>query len=179
MRKFIIAIAAGASALAVATPAAAQYYQGNPGYGYNGYNGYNNGNGYGYGRANYGQVRSLQVRVNNLQRQIDRLAQRRAITRDEYNGLQRDARQLERRLIVNSRNGLSGREYAEVQNRIQWLERRISNEVRDGNRWGRNTGYNGYNDGRNWSDRDRDGRNDRYEDDRGRDHDGRRDRDDE
>jgi len=150
MRKFIIAIAAGASALAVATPAAAQYYQGNPGYGYNN----------GYAQANYGQVRSLQVRVNNLQRQIDRLAQRRAITRDEYNGLQRDARQLERRLMNNSRNGLSGREYAEVQNRIQWLERRISNEVRDGR-----------NGGRNWSDRDRDGRNDRYEDDRGYRHD--------
>ena len=152
MRKFIIAIAAGASALAVATPAAAQYYQGNPGYGYN--------NGYGYAQANYGQIRSLQVRVNNLQRQIDRLAQRRAITRDEYNGLQRDARQLERRLMNNSRNGLNGREYAEVQNRIQWLERRISNEVRDGR-----------NGGRNWSDRDRDGRNDRYEDDRGYRHD--------
>ena len=150
MRKFIIAIAAGASALAVATPAAAQYYQGNPGYGYNN----------GYAQANYGQVRSLQVRVNNLQRQIDRLAQRRAITRDEYNGLQRDARQLERRLMNNSRNGLNGREYAEVQNRIQWLERRISNEVRDGR-----------NGGRNWSDRDRDGRNDRYEDDRGYRHD--------
>jgi hypothetical protein len=119
--------------------------------------------------------------VNHLQRQIDRLAQRRAISRDEYNGLQRDARHLERRLYQRGQNGLSGREYAEIQNRIAWLERRISNEVRDGNRWGRNNGYNGYNgynDGRNWSDRDRDGRNDRYEDDRGRDHDGRWDRDD-
>jgi hypothetical protein len=168
MRKFIIAIAAGASALAVATPAAAQYYQPAP-------YGAPYGNAYGYGRANYGQVRSLQVRVNNLQRQIDRLAQRRAITRDEYNGLQRDARQVERRLMNNGRNGLSGREYADIQNRIQWLERRISNEVRDGNRWGRNDGYRG---DRNWSDRDRDGRNDRYEDDRGRRHDGHRDRDD-
>ena len=161
MRKFIIAIAAGASALAVATPAAAQYYQGNPGYGYN--------NGYGYGRANYGQVRSLQARVNNLQRQIDRLAQRRAITRDEHNGLQRDARQVERRLYNSGRNGLSGREFAEIQNRISWLERRISNEVRDGRRWGSNDRR--WDNDRRWSDRDRDGRNDRYEDDRGRDHD--------
>ena len=161
MRKFIIAIAAGASALAVATPAAAQYYQPAP-------YGAPYGNAYGYGRANYGQVRSLQARVNNLQRQIDRLAQRRAISRDEHRGLERDARQVERRLYNSGRNGLSGREFAEIQNRIAWLERRISNEVRDGRRWGRDDRRW---DDRRWSDRDRDGRNDRYEDDRGRDHD--------
>jgi len=99
----------------------------------------------------------------------DRLAQRRAISRDEYNGLQHDARNVERRLADRSRNGLNRREYAEIQGRIARLEQRISHEVNDGRRYGYNN-YNGYNNS-GWVDRDRDGRNDRYEDDQGYRHD--------
>jgi hypothetical protein len=155
MRKVLISAAAAAvSALAFAAPAAAQWAPAWAPAPY-GYNGYNN---------NYGGVRSLQVRVDQLQRQINRLAQRGAISRNEYNGLQRDARSVEKRLAQRSRNGLNHREYADLQNRISWLERRISNEVRDGHRYG----YNGQN---GWVDRDRDGRNDRYEDDGGWRHD--------
>ena len=45
-------------------------------------------------------------------------------------------------------------------------------QANDGNRWGNyRDDRNGWNDQRDWQDRDRDGRNDRYEDDRGHDHD--------
>src|SRR3954452_1085309 len=72
MRKVLISLAAAGTALAFATPAAAQYYPqpqpqpygyGAPQYGY----GYNN---------NYGQVRALQYRIDAVQRQINRLDRR-------------------------------------------------------------------------------------------------------
>ena len=153
MRKFLISAAVAASAFAVASPAAAQYYpqpQGNA-YGYNG---------------NYGQARSLVARVDQIRRQIDRLDSRDRIS-------EREARQpcAMKRAIVRDRvrragyNGLSYRERHDVEVRIARLEQRVRREVRDGNRWGNR------NDGRysnaGW-DRDRDGRDDRYEDDRGR-----------
>ena len=68
------------------------------------------------------------------------------------------------RLHRAARNGLSGNEAYSIDRRVQRLEYRIQREARDGNRWGR-YGYNDYRGG--WSDRDRDGRNDRWEDDRG------------
>jgi hypothetical protein len=148
MRKIIIALAAAGSALAFATPAAAQYYP-QPQQPY--------GNAYGYN--NYGQVRALQVRIDSIQRQIEHLRARRAITRNEAEGLRQESRQLERRLFSRGRNGLNFQEVRSIEVQIARLERHVRHEVRDGNRWGNNN--NGYND------RDRDGRNDRYEDDRG------------
>ena len=206
MRKVLITLAAAASALAVASPAAAQYYPAPPyvpvpryvpvpqpqpytyngystpygyngynnGYGYNGYstpygyngysnpygyNGYNN-NGYnnGYGYNNYGQVRALQVRIDQIQRDISRLSQRRAISRDEYNGLVSESRNLEQRLRDRARYGLNPQESYEIQTRIARLEQHVRHEVIDGRSYSNNGGF---------VDRDRDGRNDRYEDDRG------------
>ena len=51
------------------------YGYGNVPYGgrYNGYNGYNNGYGF---QNNWGQVRALQARINNVERQINRLDRR-------------------------------------------------------------------------------------------------------
>ena len=67
MRKVLISLAAAGSALAFATPAAAQYYpQAQP---------YGQPYGYGYNN-NYGQVRALQARINQVQRQIERLDRR-------------------------------------------------------------------------------------------------------
>jgi hypothetical protein len=155
MRKVLISAAATVSTLAFAAPAAAQWAPAPAPY----------GNAYGYN--NYGQVRSLQARVNNLQRQIDRLDQRRVLSNREARRLRDESRDLERRLHSVSRNGMNPREYASVENRIQRLERNIWQEARDGNgnRYGYNS-YNGYNQN-GWVDRDRDGRDDRYEDDRG------------
>jgi hypothetical protein len=158
MRKVLIALAGAASALAVATPAAAQYYPGPPppyGAPY--------GNAYGYN--NYGHVRALQVRLNNLERQIQRLDRRDRVSEREARRLREEARDLERRLAYASRGGLSPREFASIEYRLQRLEQHIWREANDGNRW-----RNDRRDGR-WIDRDRDGRNDRWEDDRGYRHD--------
>ena len=150
MRKFMIALAASGAAFVAATPASAQYYpQPQPGYGapY--------GNAYGYNQG-YGNVRALQSRVNRIERDLIRLARVRAISPNEYNNREGERRDIERRLRRDFRDGrgLDGGE-------IMQIERRIARDTRDGNRWG----YNGYNG--QYMDRDRDGRNDRYEDDRG------------
>jgi hypothetical protein len=150
MRKLILSLAAAGAAVAFATPASAQY--GQP-----------YGNAYGYN--NYGQVRALQVRIDNIQRQIERLRAQRLLSRDEANGLRSESRDLERRLFNRSRNGLNYQELRSIEYRVARLEQHVRREVRDGNRWD-NRGY-----GNNGYDRDRDGRDDRYEDDRGTRHD--------
>jgi len=158
MRKLIIALTAAGSALAFATPAAAaQYYPAPYGAPY--------GNAYGYN--NYGQIRSLQVRVDQLQRQINLLDRRNVLSNGEARRLRDDARDLERRLHRDVRDGrgLSGNEIYGIQQRIARLEQRIYREANDGRRYG-NYGNYGY-----AYDRDRDGRDDRYEDDHGYRHD--------
>jgi hypothetical protein len=151
MRKFLISAAIAASTLVAAAPAAAQYYPQQP-------------QGYGYGyQGNYGQVRRLQVRIDQLQRQISQLDRRNILSDREANRLRNDSRQLEQRLRYAARNGLNGREGYDIERGIQRLEVRIQREANDGNRRGYNQA--------GWSDRDHDGRNDRYEDDRGYNHD--------
>lgn len=151
MRKFLISLTVAASALAVATPASAQYYP-QP-----------QGNAYGY-QNNYGQVRRLQVRINQIQRQIQHLDRRNILSNREARRLREESRDLERRLARVSRNGLNFRERQHIEVRIARLEQRVRLEATDrNNRPG--YGYNAY--GQNPYDRDRDGRDDRYEDDRG------------
>ena len=161
MRTVLISLAAAVSALAFAAPAAAQYYppQGAP-----------YGNAYGYN--NYGHIRSLQARVDNLQRQIVHFDRRNIISDREARRLRDDARDLERRLRRDSRDGrgLNRQEVSQIEYRLARLEQRLRIDANDGNRWGRRDGYNGDRD-RGGYDRDRDGRDDRYEDDHGRDHD--------
>ena len=164
MRKVLFSLAAAASALAVATPAAAQFYPA-PGYGYN--QGYNN----------YGHVRMLQQRVDQVQANINRLDHRDVIRERTARKLRQEARSVENRLYRAARYGLNPYEANDVERRVFNLERRV--RVAMGNSW-RNAygsnGYNGYaynNYDQYYADRDRDGRNDRYEDDQGRNHDGR------
>ena len=145
MHKVIITAAAAVSALVIATPAAAQNHRA-PQQGY--------GQGYGHNN-NYGHVRSLQVRIDNLQRRIDQFDSRNRISEREARRLREESRDLERQLQSSSRNGLNQREYANINYRIQQLEQRINRDARDGNRWGQNDGRG------NWSDRNGDGRNDR------------------
>ena len=157
MRKIILSIAAAGAALTVASPAAAQFYpqQQQPyGQAY-GYNGYNNG---------WGQVRALQARLNNVERQIQRLDRRDRIGDRSADRLRDEANKIERRLHRAGRNGLSQREVYDIQNRIARLEQRVQYSL--ANRYG-GYGNNGY----GFADRDRDGRNDRWEDDRGHDRD--------
>lgn len=159
MRKFVISAALMASTIAVAAPAAAQWAPPAPqGYAY----GYHN---------NYGQVRRLQVRINQLQRRIVQLDRRNILSNREAARLHAESRQLEQRLRYASHNGLNQREMYIVERGIQRLEYRIQREARDGNRYGGYYGQNNYYGQNGYADRDRDGRNDRYEDDRGWDHD--------
>ena len=160
MRKLMISLAAAGAALAIATPAAAQYYPGQYGAPY--------GNAYGYNN-NWGQVRSLQVRINAVERQINVLDRRDRIRDRSADRLRDEANSIERRLRHAARDGLNPYEAQDIQVRIARLEQRVQYSLARGyGRYGYNNGY-GNNGG--YSDRDRDGRDDRYENDRGYDHD--------
>lgn len=164
MRIILMSLAAAGTALAFAAPASAQYYpQPQPGYGQPGY-GYGQQQGY---HNSLGQMRSLQARIDRVQHEIRVLRDRRIISRNEYNGLRQDSRNIEHRLRTAGRHGLHHNEVRSIEHRVTRLEQKVRREVADGNRW---RGQYSYNDGA-YNDRDRDGRNDRYEDDRGRDHD--------
>ena len=157
MRKSVLALVAAGSALAVATPAAAQYYPQSRDYGYNGY-----GRSYGYDRG-YGDASGLHRRIVNVLNSID------GVRSSQRERLRYEAINLDRQLRYASRNGLNPYEAQNFNVRIGQLERRL--QYASYGRY-RGNGYNGYN-GYNGSnrDRDRDGRDDRWEDDRGYDHD--------
>jgi hypothetical protein len=126
MKKFLISAAITAGALGLAAPAAAQYAQ-------------PRGQAYGYNNNNYGQVRSLQVRIDQIQRQIRQLDRRNILSNREAARLLDDSRDLERRLHRNARDGrgLTWNEMRAVEVRLVRLEQRVIHEARDGNRWGR------------------------------------------
>ena len=146
MRKYLIPAAILVSTIAVSAPAAAQWQQ-------------PNGNAYGYN--NRGQARRLEVRVMQLRREIAQLDRRNILSNREARRLDAEARDLEMRVRQLSYNGIDGRERYNIEQRIARLEQHIRRQATDGNR---RPGYNGD----NRYDRDRDGRDDRYEDDRGR-----------
>ena len=156
MRKFLISAALVTATFAAAAPAAAQWAP-------------PHGNAYGYN--NHGQVRRLEARVDQIRRQIHQLDRRNILSDREARRLGEEARDLDRRINALARNGFNGRDRYDIERRIARLEQRIHREVNDGDRrYGRGNGYNnnGYDNGYNGYDRDRDGRDDRYEDDRGR-----------
>ena len=124
MRKFVIALAAAGSALVVAAPASAQYAP-RP-----------YGNAYGYN--NFGQVRALQARIDAVERQIRFLDRRNVVRDDRADRLRAEANQIEHRLHRAARNGLSGYEAREINNRIARLEQRVQYSV------ARNGGYRRY-----------------------------------
>lgn len=118
MRKIVLSVAAAGAALLAASPAAAQYYpapQPAPyAYGHNGY-GYNG----------YGMAQSLQVRIDNIQRQINRLDRRDRIGDNSADRLRDEARDLERRLHKRARGGFDNREAGDIAYRVQRLEQRV------------------------------------------------------
>ena len=161
MRKVLVSLAAAASALAVAAPASAQVYGnvgigiGTPGYGGPVYGA--PGYGYGNGYNDYGQVRSLQYRVNAVQRQIEILDRRDILSGREARRLRDQSRNVERQLYRAARYGLNPYEARDLNYQVARLEQRVQRQAwdRDG-RYGRNDGYYGDRDGRRDRDWDRD-----------------------
>jgi hypothetical protein len=128
MRKIVLSLAAAGAALAAASPAVAQYYPApQPGpYGYN--------NGF---RGNWGEVRALQQRIDNVERQIDRLDRRDRLGDRTADRLRDEANRIERRLHERARGGLDPREAGDIQYRIQRLEQRVQFALADHHpRWG-------------------------------------------
>jgi len=170
MRKLIVSLAAAAAALAIASPAAAQYYpqpqaypQAQP-YGYGGQQyGYHNG----YGAQN------LVMRVDMLQRRIDDLRRAHVLRGDRAERLRKEARDLQRRVRRSSGYGYAQFAQGDLQMRLARLEQRVNEAA------GRFGGYaNGYRNGhgnygyangygqQGYGDRDRDhDRDDRYDHD--------------
>ena len=133
MRKITLPLIAAGAALAVATPAAAQYYPRQPAPAY----------GYGYG---YGQVRALQVRIDNVERQINRLDRRDRIGDRNADRLRDEANRIEDRLHRAARGGLNPYEARDIEYRIQRLEQRVQYSMND----------RGYRDRDRWDRHDRD-----------------------
>jgi hypothetical protein len=126
----LLSIAAAASALTVAAPAAAQYYPA-PAYGAPVYG----APAYGYGR-NYGNP--WQQQLQQIRYEANNLARAGRLTRSESRDLFRDINSAERAVARKSRRGLSGyeaRQLNEKLSRVQYELRRYSD--RDGRRWRR------------------------------------------
>jgi hypothetical protein len=186
---FVISLAAAGAALAVASPAAAQYYPQQQPYGYGGQQSYGYGaqrygNGYGYngyGQNNYGQVRSLQARIDAVQYRLRYLGRGYGGRGNSANGLREESRNIEQRLRYAGRNGLNPYEANDIQNRIARLEQSVNYAMAGRNgRYGY-SGYNGYNSGNGYNaynnnqgysgDRNRDGRDHGDDNDQGHDRD--------
>lgn len=160
MLKVLISLATAASALAIAGPASAQYYPAPHGYAY----GYHN---------NYGQVRRLEARVQQLRQQIHQLGRVNRLSNREARRLDWHAAALQHSVRVAASRGLSRNEKREIERRIESLRQAIRHQARDGSRRGWN-GYNrndnayGYYAGRRDRDDDRWERDDDDDDNRGR-----------
>ncbi len=107
MRNLILATVA-ASALTAAVPAAAQAWRVQP-----------------------GVHRQIQQDLNQLDRRINRAAQRGTISRREAAGLQNRAVEVQRLYQRYSRNGLDRREVNDLETRVNYLHQRLRYERRD------------------------------------------------
>ena len=134
MRNLVLGLAAAASAVAIATPATAQYYPREYGYGRD----------YGGRTAAYGDFGALQRRLYNVQRSLDGVPPRAAYR------LNAEAAALQRQLQMASRNDLNPYEAHNLDVRIGQLERRLQSVSNRG------YGYNRYSYDRYRGERHRD-----------------------
>ena len=118
MRKYLIPIVAGASVLAMAAPASAQYMPRPDRY-------------HRYEPAFDG--RGLQVRVDRIREQIRRLEARRILSYREGRSLEYQAANLQRRIWRASRNGIQPGEARRLEDQIRELEYRVRREATDRN----------------------------------------------
>jgi hypothetical protein len=122
MRKFLIS-AALVSTVLTAVPAMAQNY-GRPG----------TAQGWIRGTPDRPAVDNLLRQLAQIDRRIQRSLQRRMISPREAISLRREANDIRARLNVRSHNGLTGREFARLQVRVNRLEQRVAIERRDRDR---------------------------------------------
>lgn len=132
MRKLLFSVIAAASTLAVAAPASAQWAP--PVYRYQPYN-YNSG----FNFHNY--ARSMQARVQRVRGDIRNMDARRILSNREARSLDNQARNIERRIYMASRNGIQPYEARNLENRIRNLEVRVSREATD---WNNRPGHRRY-----------------------------------
>jgi hypothetical protein len=114
MRKLLVSVALATATLG-AVPAAAQYGQ-------------HQWNQRGPDRR---AVNDLLRRLDHIDNRIDRQARRGNLSQREAFALNRQANQIRNRLFRAGRNGLSGREFAELRYQIERLEQNLRHERRD------------------------------------------------
>ncbi len=124
MRKFLVSVAIATATLA-AVPAAAQYRGDDRQWNQRDDRGwYNQG-------PNRRAVRQLMVRIDQVEQRINQSARRGIISSREALSLRREANQIRNRIQRASRDGLTGREFAQLNSRVNPLEQRLRHERRD------------------------------------------------
>jgi hypothetical protein len=118
MRRFILTVAASATALGFAVPAAAQWAP--PERNYQPYD-----HGYGF------NVRSLQDRVERIRGEIREMQERRVLSWREARSLENEASRVQDRIFRASGNGIQPGEARRLENDIRRLEYGVSREAND------------------------------------------------
>jgi hypothetical protein len=128
MRKFLIPIAAAASALAIAAPASAQYARHWVPPVYN-YQPYVYGNGWNY----HAFANSMQQRVERVRRDIRAMQAQRILSWGEARSLEQQAANIQRHIYNRSRNGIQPNDARVLERQIRNLEMRVQREATDWN----------------------------------------------
>jgi hypothetical protein len=115
MRKLLVSVALATATIVTAAPAVAQ-----PGWHQRAYT--------------RGAVNDLLRDLNRAETQIQRAAQRRAISPREASSLRREAATVRVRLNIAARGGINGREFLSLRSQVNRLEQRVRLERRDNDR---------------------------------------------
>ncbi|MEO7655573.1 MAG: hypothetical protein ABIS23_07805, partial [Sphingomicrobium sp.] len=164
MLRLTMTLATAGAALAIAAPAAAQFYpaQAQAPYGYN-QPGYGQQNNWLYNFRDNRYARMMQDRVQRLRHDIRQMGAMRILSRREVTDLDREARAVQDRIQRYSRNGVSNSDARKIDRRVRRLEDRVMREANDWNRrpgarrynpYNYNQYYNNYRGDRSYSDRD-------------------------
>jgi len=126
MRKLLISVAAATATLA-AVPAAAQYRDNDRGWEHRD----DRRGGYDHRGPDRRAVGQLLRQLDQVEQRITRSARRGIISPREAFSLRREANQIRNRLRRTGRDGLTGREFAQLRVQVNRLEQRLRHERRD------------------------------------------------
>ena len=131
MRKLLVSVAVAAATLA-AVPAAAQHRDNDRGrWDQRDDRRWDDRRGYDHRGPDRRAVQQLLRELDQVENRIQRSAQRRIISPREAFSLRREASQIRQRLHRSGRNGLTGREFAQLRVQVNRLEQRLRHERRD------------------------------------------------